>query len=504
MKATYPIPRESPVNPPAAPDDGSASTDTPARPGRPTSSSSRIVTLNLLTLGSGELVSRLLGGAAVIYLARTLGASGYGVIGFVLAMLVYCAVLVDGGLELVGPREIAQGNKRVVSAIFTLLAARLAVASALAVGLLAVGQRLLPQPEGAVLAFYGLTLFTGAVNTRWVHLGLERTRLVAGSRIVAEVVKLALLLLLVHRPADIVWVPLSQFAAEALGAGLQVYWLRRRGLRLHFKLEWDVVRAVFRQAWPLLPTMLLSLALYNSDVVILRAFHDRDTVGYYLAAHAIIHAFGTLGVSVRQSLVPTLARLAEQARARLDLYQTTTARLFAAGLPLAVGGYFVAPRLVSFIFGIEYWNSGVALKFLIVSAPFLLVRNVLQAVLLAEGREDDVWRQTAWSAAANITLNLALIPSLGMRGAAYSTVLAEVARTLLAQRYATLHGYAPVGFDRVWRSLAATGVMAAVLLALPAAPMWITVPAGGAAYLAALTLFGGLRFHGLRRPAITV
>ena len=67
----------------------------------------RLVIRNFLTLGSGELFGRLIGFAAMVYVARALGVTAYGIVGFAMAVILYFQAFVDGGVELLGPREVA-------------------------------------------------------------------------------------------------------------------------------------------------------------------------------------------------------------------------------------------------------------------------------------------------------------------------------------------------------------------------------------------------------------
>ena len=61
-----------------------------------------------VALGSGEVAARLIAFAGTLYVARTLGPSRYGVIGFALAVLLYLQRLADAGFDLgVGVREVA-------------------------------------------------------------------------------------------------------------------------------------------------------------------------------------------------------------------------------------------------------------------------------------------------------------------------------------------------------------------------------------------------------------
>ena len=452
-------------------------------------------TRNFLTLASGEVLAAGVAFFTTIYVARTLGVTAYGVIGFAAAILIYLTALVDGGVEAFGPREVAAQRARLVALAPSVLAVRFASAVVLATSVAAMAPVLLPAPEARVLTVYGLALFGAAASTRWVHLGLEQPGVVAVARISWEVVKLLVVLTLVRAPTDLLGVPLAECAGAAASATFAALALRRHGVVLDWHLDVAAARELLRQARPLMWTILLGLAIYNLDSVFLRIFRDRPEVGLYVAAYTFINALGLLGKTVRLTLLPSLTRL-ETAGARHDFYRVAMARVFALGLPIAVVGCVLAPQIVAMAFGSTYAAAARPLQVLIWSIPLLLLRSVLQSVLVAVGLQERVLRITAWTAALSVALNLALVPILGAVGAATQTLIAEVARTLLALRWVRAQGFPIAGIDRFWRSGVAAAVMGAVLIALGSTSLWLGLVAGAIGYAVALTLTGGLRFRG--------
>ena len=140
-------------------------------------------------LASGDAVARLIAFGVTVYIARVLGPSSYGVIGFATAVMLYLSRVADCGIEYfgLGIREVADDPRRITRLVPGVTLVRLTVASALAV-LVAIAALAAPRPDGSVVALYGLTLVTLAASTRWVLLGLERAEVVAISRIAGEAV----------------------------------------------------------------------------------------------------------------------------------------------------------------------------------------------------------------------------------------------------------------------------------------------------------------------------
>ena len=465
------------------------------------------VARNFFALVSGEAVARLTAFATTIYIARTLGAESYGVIGFALAVILYLSRIADGGMEFfgLGIREIAEDRERVVSHAPDLITARLAVSALMAVVLLAVGLALPQQPDGLILALYGLTLIAIGGGTRWVHIGLQSARSVAFARVAGELTVLILVLWLVRNAADIARVPLAQLTGDALAATLMVWSLKRRGFAFPLRLRPALVLPIFKRSAPLVMSALLGLVVYNSDLIFLRIFRDATTVGYYAAAYTLVSFLTNLGLVYTQSLTPALTRVARVSEIRDRLYQGSAAQVFAITLPIALGGAWLAGDIIGTIFGAEFQEpSARALQLLLWSIPLAMAREVNYVALVVAGHQTKILRLTTFSAVMNIGLNILLIPRYGITGAATATVSTELFRMLLAQGYAHQAGFKSIGWQRVWRPIAGCAAMAAVLSAMPNYPLWATIPAGALAYGVVLGVVGGLKVGQRGLPALTV
>jgi O-antigen/teichoic acid export membrane protein len=455
-------------------------------------------------LGLGEVAARVASFLATVYLARTLGPSLYGVIVLAGAILLYFNAIAEGGLDTVGVHDLAAdpgGRAREASA---LTGARLILGVALAALLALIGWLALPGLEASMVAMVGLTLLPFALNTRWIHLAQEGARWCAASRMLGELVMAGLVFALVRNVGDLAWAPMAQIAGEAAGALLLAVGLWRVGHQVQVTFDLPVVLRYVRRAWPIVVHSLLGLAIYNSDFLVLRAFHDRAAVGYYGAAYTLVSFLLNLGVAYGQAVLPPLARAKVDHARQLELYHTGVAQILTVGLPIAVGGWLLGGRLLVLIFGPGYLPAGHPLEILIWSIPVAFLRNVPQAALIALERQGDVMRSAAWAAALNLALNFALIPRFGLAGAAWSTLATEVVRTGLALRYLGRAGLAHMPARRLTRQLLATVAMGGVVVLLQSRPPLEAVAAGVLVYGVGLVLQGAVRPRWLQFPELYI
>lgn len=452
------------------------------------------VSRSFLSLGAGEAAARLFAFAVTMYAARVLGAEGFGVVAFAMAAVLYLSRVADAGIDFgLGVHEVAANPTQLPVVVPSIITMRLALA-AICIVLFGVGAWIvLPSPEGGMVALYSLTLIPLALGTRWVLIGFQQAAPVALVRAAGELLALVIVLLTVRGVADLRHMPLAQLTGDAVACVGFALLLRRVGLRFAFGWRSTEVRRLLRRAIPLVGSTVLGLVVYNADLFFLRLFRNAEMVGLYAAAYTAISFILNLGVTYSMSLLPSLTRLADAPAQEKQLYLASFAKVFALAIPIAAGGAMLAGPLVVTLFGAPFAAAAPVLAVLLGTMVISVVRDVSVVALMARKRE-DLLLHTVWaSAGASIVLNILLVPSMGMMGAAWATVLTEFVRLLLAVGFAQRLGFPLPPVMRAWRPAVATLAMVGVLIALPGLSPWIAIPLGGACYGIALITIGGLR-----------
>ncbi len=337
---------------------------------------------------------------------------------------------------------------------------------------------------GVALGTIGLVMYSVQGAAESVLAGHERIDIAAGAQVVHQVT----------------FVLLGALALLTATGYYGLIFANLVGILLMTVLCWQGVRKVgVRPAlptpawWPALlrasiPFGVIGFTLglsYKFDTILLN-IHQGDVVtGYYNAAYNLI--FSVLNTA----LYPSLSRQSVTRPETLPaIHERMLRYLLMIALPIAIGGWTLAPQIIGFLYSDRYAAAALPLSILIWVIPFMFVTEFLGYVIVVSGAE----RRVAWaitvSTTINVGLNFLLIPIYGVVAAALLTVLTEA--VLLSQ-------YAWVLRDKLrhvdWnlallRPLMAAAVMGVAVFILRAIYLPLDVFIGALVYIGLLFALG--------------
>jgi O-antigen/teichoic acid export membrane protein len=243
------------------------------------------------------------------------------------------------------------------------------------------------------------------------------------------------------------------------------------------------------------------------DVALLGFFLTQASVGAYEVAWRVGGVVVMLSKAIATAMFPTVSSLsaAGDTDAIEELLPEAILPSLALVVPALFGVALLAPQILTVLFGSEYAVAAAALVVIVGGKAAVAVRRVLYRTLKAIDRPDRAARATVAGTAANVGLNLLLIPRAGLLGAAAATTLAFALDTVLHARYLSASLALSFPARRVGWCVLASGAMAAALYPLERAfsidsmgGLLAVVGFGAAVYGAAVLLNPGLRAALLR------
>ncbi len=450
---------------------------------------SRAVSNALFILGA-RVVSRLISLVVVVVLANALGDSNYGRYTTLIAYLALVSVVADLGFNPLYTREAARNRKELGDYLGTLLVLKLALGVAasviLAIALVfGAGLSSLIVPGAALLI---ATAFANLLRNTFYAVGRAEFDAVA---IIAEIsVQGGLIFYGARNNAGVdfyVWAYVASFVFTIVYSLVVIRVFRLGQVRLGFDV--NLVRRWFPLALPFAFTFFLTNLYFRADVPILQHYRSFAEVGWYTFAYKPFEALQFIPLAIQVVVYPLLGVyfIADVSRLKLA-YARFFKVLLLLGWPLTVGT-FVLVHPIGRLFRL-FTQSEASLRILAIAIVFLFVNSAFYAMLNATNRQHmNAWA-TGLAAGINIVLNLIFIPFYGYLASSATTVVTEAALCVFGwwfiQRNRPELRLPVVGLS--WRILLAGAVMGVVLYPLSRYSIFISLPAGGVAYLVAIYL----------------
>jgi len=456
-------------------------------------STGRRIIRNFASLTGANLLCFATSFATTAYLARTLDAGGFGILGFSQATVGYFLLLTNMGFAHYGVREIARRPAQINRYVDNIFTIKLILAVS-AYALLVLFTALIPKPPPvkAVILILGTKIFQSAFNLRWVFQGRERMGWIAMSRIVPQLFYVGGVFLLVRGREQLGLVSGLQAATVAAGAlMLFLLYSKRKGIP---RLSTDLAfwREIFRQSLPMAASYLLSMVYVNFDMILIGFMRGESDAGHYNVAYKFTHMINLLGVYYFFSLFPNLSRLYYESTGRLkSLLEQSLRHVGMIALPLSVGGTILGGSIVFMIFGEGYAESVLPFQILMWNVVVIWIRQHFSNGLIACNLQNRHLAGAALGAVSNIALNAIFIPRYGIAAAAVTTLFSEL--LVLSFMYREFRKVVRVDFiKKLSRPALASAAMGALLLVLPEWNVIAKTAAGAFFYFVVLCLVGGI------------
>lgn len=412
---------------------------------------------------SARVLSRLIAFVTVIATMNHLGEAGFGNFQALVNYTALVAVLVDLGFNTLYVREGARHPAEIGRYLSNLLSARVLLALvalvvlAAALNLAGLGWLLLPGFVLMVLTSYSNLL-------RNTFYALQQLSFEAVAIVLESVILLGLVLYGIMRHEGVayfIWAYAASYGFSC--AYFVVVIVARRMAAIRWRLELAFLRRWFWEGLPFALTFVLTTLYFKIDVPILLAIKGADQTGVYSSAYKPFEALIFVPMTLLQVVFPVLSIYHRNSPERL---RQTVERFFKAlvllGWPTTVGTVLLAPGLTHLL---RLFNDAEEpLRILAVGFVVLFVNNAFIGALNSMDKQVLFTYAAGISVVVNVALNVVLIPFYGYDGAAWATVLTEIALAITGYVLTTRHLGRIAVVRLSWRPVLAGLVMGAAIL----------------------------------------
>ena len=202
---------------------------------------------------------------------------------------------------------------------------------------------------------------------------------------------------------------------------------------LNDKEKIKLKREFFSYSWPVLFLSVINFIFSWTDSFLIAYYKDVFSVGLYNAAFSIAALMGFVPELFRQIFLPLITK--EYSKKNFEVIKQLSKQsakwIFMLNLPVFLILFLFPGAIINILFGPDFISSYNVLRILAVAGIFSSFALLLTNMILMTGRSKIIlWNLLVFSA-LNIILNVMLIPTMGINGAALATTISIILMNLV-------------------------------------------------------------------------
>jgi len=451
---------------------------------------------NTLLLFIAQAIGILLSIVLVIFLARFLFSEGYGRYSFVFSFIAIFAIFIDFGFNTLLTREIARNKNKLREYFNNAVSIRL-ILSALILFLIILTINLMNYSSDVKIAVYiiGISTIIGAFSALFnsVFRAFEKMEYEALTGIIEKVVIFSLSIFLLFLGYGLVAMCLVFLFGSIVNFFICLYIYKKKFVRIAFKFEKNnkIWSFLIKNGLPFALAGIFTIFYLKIDTIMLSVMKGDSVVGWYNAAQNITSSLSFIAGVFLASIFPIISGFFVTSKESLKkVYYLSFKYLFIITLPISVGIFLLSERIIILLFTSKYLPSIGALKILAWLQIFAFLGWLLGTFLNSMNKQKLFTYAVGIGALINIILNLMLIPSLSLYGAAIATLITQIA-VFSVLFYFNYKSLGSINFRFAIKSIVATIFMSLVILTLDKFNLAIIIAVSAAVYFAVFYLIKG-------------
>ncbi len=384
-----------------------------------------------------KLIRLLLGVLLSVWLSRYLGPDEFGLFNYSLTYIMLFSSIAGMGLQGVVVRDLIKFPDRRngiigTSLVITLVTGGLSYLLAI-LSIFFWGDKEQQAVNGLIYIIGTLLLFKAADIVQFYFESRVESKYVVwiqnGVFVFFAIIK-SIMILMKQPLISFAWITATEYLLTAF---FLIFVFNFKGIRIRsLVFEWTLAKQMVREATPLMLSSIAIVVYMKSDQIILGQLLDSKAVGVYSAAVRISELWYFVPIIITSSVFPNIL---QAKKANLKLYYSKLQGLFTLlvliSLLVALPMTFISSPLINLLYGEDYLLAGDVLSIHIWAGVFVALGQSSYYWYLAENKGNLALQRTLLGAIVNVILNLILIPRLGVIGAAYSSLIAQMLSGLI-------------------------------------------------------------------------
>lgn len=361
--------------------------------------------------------------------ARYLGPSNYGLINYASSVVSFVVPIMQLGLTSTLVQELIEDPQKEGEILGTAVLMELLSST---VCFLCVGMFVLVANRGEkttilVCVLYCISLFVRAFELfqcwfQYKLLSKYPSLVCLGAYLIVSIYKIYILV----TGKSIFWFAIvNSIDYFVIGIALIIIYVRLGGQRLTFSQ--NTARKIFSRSKYYILASMMVVVFQNTDHIMLKLMSGDVENGYYTAAITSATVLQFVYTAIIESARPLILSCKRQG---LRDYEKNISRLYCITIYMALiqslGFTIFAKIIVLILYGRDYLPAVPVLQTLVWYSAFSYMGTVRNVWILAEEKQQYLWKVNLYGAIFNVIFNTLLIPVLGATGAALASLLTQI------------------------------------------------------------------------------
>lgn len=453
---------------------------------------------NTFALFAGNAAVNLLSFLLMMVIARCLGPVGVGQYSFIFAFGYLIILLGYPGLEYLIVKEVPAKKELLPQYAANIISMKIilgtiAVAITAFLSLFINKDPLVIYSLLIVCLIYGFNV-VGSVFSGVLHAN-ERMGLTSLAEVAERGIALILGVIFLYLTRSLLYLVLALLFSRLIRE-LLYYGFSKKYFTPQLGFDFELWKKLFLQSLPFTLSIAFLYIYYRIDTVMLSLMINDQVTGWYNAAYRLIDVVNYIPFLIVTAILPPMARSSKRDRELLaDIFNRSLRYLVLLSIPIGVGIFLLAPRIILFVYGEGFGNAALALRILIWAEVLVFVNYLCGHLLNVIDKQKTFTKIIGITAGLNIVLNFILIPKYTFVGAGVATLLSEILIFILMFYFVKKYFIRMNILAVVWRPVLASLVMAIIILNVDFLPLWYVIPIGIVSYFISFLLLGGFNEH---------
>lgn len=370
-----------------------------------------------------------------ILTARYLGPANYGLINYASAFVLFALPICSLGLEGILIKQFVNDPNDAGRDIGTSIIMRFTISIISTMVIVLLVKVLNPRDQVVLLVAFlqalSLLFRSFEVIEFWYQAKLQSKYTSLAKTAGYTVMSLFRVMLLV-KEASVEWFAMAISVDVFVIAALYLLIYRRGGGP---KLEFNFARGknLLSQSRHFILSGFFAVVYMQMDNILIQQFKTTEDVGLYSAAYTIATIWFFIPLAIMNSARPLIMKAKTQNESQyMRRLKQLYAVVFWLGIAVAMVMTFFADFLISTLYGTAFRGATTTLKIMVWFGAFAQLVSARNIWIISEQKQRFISRFALMGVIVNLSMNLILIPKMGIEGSAITTLTTHLVVSLLA------------------------------------------------------------------------